>query len=70
MPCPGETLRFARGHMLFLVKTEPDEIEIVAQDDIIKEVQLLPGMVWGKRHPGGVQREVPKACGGDKVQRG
>lgn len=34
--------------MLFLVKTEPDEIEIVAQDDIIKEVQLLPGMVWGK----------------------
>ena len=56
--------------MLFLVKTEPDEIEIVSQDDIIKEVQLLTGMVWGERHPGGVQREVPKACGGDKVQRG
>ena len=56
--------------MLFLVKTEPDEIEIVAQDDIIKEIQLLTGMVWGERHPGAVQREVPKACGGDRVQRG
>lgn len=49
--------------MLFLVKTEPDEIEIVAQDDIIKEIQLLTGMVWGERHPGGVREMSPRPMG-------